>query len=299
MSKTAVCPMCGLDYDPEDGLVHDEKDGEQLCYDCTMKIRNAVPEELGGAPTMEEPPSVNCFTVKSAKAVLNVLDPVKGVLGKDADLIVRTEENGLSIAMADQGGVSEIEVSVDLKHENIIDHDTGRAYVCVPLDKLINALKTFGSDESVTIAAQDSEIILQSNMATWKIPQIRMDGTRKKLHAVTIDSDADATVTVQALKRILAAEYMAEVFKVTVEDRVLKMTAEAESGREGLTVREFQTVTADFPVSSQFGYDLMKDIFSRIHTDGGVDMGLMNRGPMELEWRQGAAGIRAVFAPRD
>ena len=50
MSKTAVCNMCGLDFDPEDGLVHDnDGNGTPMCYDCTMKLRNAVPEELGGS----------------------------------------------------------------------------------------------------------------------------------------------------------------------------------------------------------------------------------------------------------
>lgn len=303
MSKTAVCNMCGLEFDPEDGLVHDnDGNGTPMCYDCTMKLRNAVPEELGGAPAEtpldEYPASVNYFTVAEAKMVLNVLDPIRGAVGKDAELTVRTAPDGLSMVMTDQGASSEIEVQVRFDDEHIIDHGTTEAIVCVGLDKLMTVIKTFGS-EAVTIAAEGSEVIVQSKMATWRLPQIRTNGNRPKLHAFSVNGES-ADVTLQAMKRILYADYMGEVFAVSMEDRMLKMTAEDESGREMLTVRAQQDSSVDFPVRSQFGYDVVGDVVSKIHADADkpIDLEMQDKGPMELRWAQGAASIRAVFAPR-
>lgn len=303
MSKTAVCNMCGLEYDPEDGLVHDKDgNGDEMCYDCTMKLRNAVPEELGGAPAEtpldEYSGSVNYFTVAEAKMILNVLDPIRGAVGKDAELTVRTAPTGLSMVMTDQGASSEIEVQVRLDDEHIMDHDTTDAIVCVSLDKLMTVVKTFGS-EPVTIAAEGSEVIVQSKMATWRLPQIRTNGNRPKLHAFTVSGES-AEVSLQAMKRILYADYMGEVFAVSMEDRMMKMTAESESGREMLTVRAEQSSAVDFPIRSQFGYDVVGDVVSKIHADPekAIDLEMQDRGPMELRWEQGAASIRAVFAPR-
>ena len=303
MSKTAVCNMCGLEFDPEDGLVHDKDgNGDEMCYDCTMKLRNAVPEELGGAPAEtpldEYPKHVNYFTVKEAKMALSVLDPIRGTVGKDAELVVRTSIDGLNIVMADQGAASEIEVHVRFDHEDIEDHDTQESIVCVSLDKLMSVLKTFGS-EKVTIAAEGSEVIVQSDMATWRLPQIRTNGDRPKMHAYSVSGET-AFVPLQAIKRILFADYMGEVFAVTMEDTMLKMTAEDGSGREMLTVRAKQLSGVDFPVRSQFGYDIVGDVASKIHMDGEatLDMVMQDKGPMELRWAQGAASIRAVFAPR-
>ena len=304
MSKIAVCGMCGLEYDPEDGLVHDKDgNGDEMCYDCTMKIRNAVPEELGGAPEeaplTEYPQMLNYFSVKEAKMLLNVLDPIKGVCGKDAELIVRTDAEGLRIVMADQGGSSEIEVSVNMDHDDIVNHGLIESTVRVNLEKLMAVVKTFGTEE-IVVAAVGSEVVIQSKMATWRIPQIRFNGDRPRLHAYSVNADGTAYVPLQALRRILYGENMAEVFVIELQDDMCKMTAEEGSGRETLTVRAQQMAAADFPVRSQFGYDIIGDVVSKIHVgaDEVLDVGLMNKGPMEIRWTQGAASIRAVFASR-
>jgi len=303
MSRTAVCGMCGLEYDPEDGFVHDrDQNGDEMCYDCTMKIRNAVPEELGGAPEETpicDPKGLNYFTVREAKLLLNVLSPIKGVCGKDADLLVRTTAEGLSIVMSDQAGASEIEVQVDLGHEDITDCETTDATVCVSLEKAMSVIKTFGT-EAVTLAAEGSELVVQSDMATWRIPQITT-ADRPKLHAHSVNADGSAYVPLSAMRRILFGEDMAEVFVIELQDMMCKLTAEAYSGREMLTVRAKQLSSADFPVRSQFGYDIIGDVVSKIHIgdDEALDVALMDRGPMEIRWTQGAASIRAVFAPRN
>ena len=303
MSKTAVCGMCGLEYDPEDGLVHDKDgNGNEMCYDCTMKIRNAVPEELGGAPEetpMRDTKGLNYIEVEEAKLLLDVLSPIKGVCGKDADLLVRTTAEGLSIVMSDQARASEIEVQVDLGHEDIIAHEIADATVCVSLEKVMAVVKTFGTEE-VIIAAEGSDLIIQSKTATWRIPQITT-ADRPKLHAATFPSNGSACVPLSAMRRILFGEDMAEVFVIELQDRMCRMTAESESGREMLTVRAEQTASADFPVRSQFGYDVIGDVVSKIRIDPerSLDVDLMDRGPMEIRWTQGAASIRAVFAPRN
>jgi len=81
---------------------------------------------------------------------------------------------------------------------------------------------------------------------------------------------------------------------------MLKMTAEDESGREMLTVRAQQDSSVDFPIRSQFGYEVVGDVVSKIHVDADkpIDLEMQDKGPMELRWDQGAASIRAVFAPR-
>jgi|GEM_PF-5341854 len=290
------CPDCGLEYDPKDGMVHDE----DRCYDCTMKERNRIPEELGG--TSEEvpvPTGPNYITVKEAKSILAVLDPIKGVTGKDAVLTLRTSDTGISTVMYDNGRTQGIEVSVGLDGDSIVAHGLQRDSISVDLDDLIDAIKTFG-EEQVTISFERSSLVIQSEYARRVMPLITQIDTKMELHLSSVDEDEAVYVSMGKLKRLLPAEKVEEVIRVTLDDGKATFMADDGSGRNTYSVFVDLMHMSFERVTSSYGLDMLKEIVTKMHLkdDDMVRMGIMGNGPCMLSWEQREASFEVLMAPR-
>ena len=64
------CPDCGLKFDPKDGMVHGSTVEGELCYDCTMRRRNALPEETGSAVQVMEKAVEKTLKRKADKRII-------------------------------------------------------------------------------------------------------------------------------------------------------------------------------------------------------------------------------------
>lgn len=290
------CPICGLYFDPGDGMAHDTDDnGNEMCYDCTMKLRHQVPEEAA-----QEPKGFNYLSLHSAKDILSVLDPVRGTVGKGADLVLRTDVTGIKIVMYDAARICGIQVDVSKPETDsvITEFCTDRDTVRADLDKFIEAAKWF-SDECVTISAEKSSIVMQSNRATRRMPRYGNDSNRFEIALAETPETAVLHVPFSTLKRILPGESIEEVMEISTFGDRATFTATDDKGNDSYTV--YADMAGLQPeCKAKYGFDCLKEIVNKIHLDKDalVRVAFATNAPLVLEWEQGPADFKVVIAPR-
>ena len=289
------CPDCGLEFDPKDGMVHDSTAEGELCYDCTMKRRNALPEETEQEETFTE----GLIIIDEAKAVLDILDPIRGTVGKGQVLVFRTSPTKISTVMYDPAHAEGIQADIPLDAAHILTHDLKRDKVAVSLDNLIDAVKGFG-DEEISIEFEASSVLITSEQAIRRLPRITDTDINEDLAVSDIREDAVLYVSMAKLKRAMQAENVREALEIVVDGTKAQFRASDDAGRNEYIVNIPATsaVVSLNKVGSQYGLSVLKDLVTKIRRDDDavIRLAVQDRGPMHLRWEQGKADFAVVIA---
>ena len=250
---------------------------------------------------MSEDYEISILRIKSARSILAVLDPVRGVLGKGSTLVFRTSAGGMIEAvMYDQPHTQGIEVKVDASACECVEEDElARDTVVTDLDPLIESVRTFG-DEEVDMVFTSTSIVLENEHARRELPRTSPPDLRVEGELPSFRGDRAEYVPMRVLKRILPAEKIEEAVAITFHGETLELKAADASGRNTYSVFSPARTPTPEPVTSWFGLQILGDIVTKMHLkdEDSVSLRMQERGPAELSWEQGGASFRIVIAPR-
>jgi hypothetical protein len=237
--------------------------------------------------------------VKKARDILAVLDPVRGVLGKNATLVFRTSPGRIEAVMYDQPHTQGIEVRVDFSAAEAAEGDLGRDVVITDLDPLIESVRTFG-DEALTITLGTGSVVLANELARRELPRTSPPDLRVEGELPSFRGDRAEYVPMRVLRRILPAEKIEEAVAITFHGETLELKAADASGRNTYSVYSPAKTPTPEPVTSWFGLQILGDIVTKMHLkdEESVSLRMQEKGPAELSWEQGGASFRIVIAPR-
>jgi len=244
--------------------------------------------------------STDAFTgcalqLESAKDALAVLDPIRGTVGKDAILVARTSPEAIEIVMYDAVRTCGIEVTIGKLADEC--WTMSRAVIKVDLDKLIEAVKSFG-DETVRILATDRKLVILSKAARRVMPLLAGE-VRVDAHLPDIASDVVISVPVRTLRRVIQAEAVEDTVTICTSGTRTIFKAEDDTSRD--TYEVFVDALDPQPeAKSSYGLDLLKEIIPKIHLekDNLIVLSYSMVGPCKLTWSQGKTDFDVLIAHR-
>ena len=224
-----------------------------------------------------------------ANEILKTLDPIIGVAGKEGEATFVFLGDTIETSLTDEAHIAMCNMIVDTFDLDNYERD-GEEKITVQMDKLISALKFFGSD-SVTIYTSGEEIIIESEMAKRTL---RMDGKPSFAKVQNLTYDVNVSVSSNQLKKLRDLETISDGITFFLQNGklVVGSYSDVETAEYRMEVGVYMDARSTFPA------EMLSDIVRRIPADDSVMISLGNDLPIALSFEYKAARYKVYVAPR-
>lgn len=225
----------------------------------------------------------------SAKKILDILDPIVAVAGKDGSFILTFSSDSISCIVKDGSSVMMCMMEADMSGSDY--SPSCISPLEVPARPIVEALKAVGDDEEVTIGVTASGQILVSTESRRRVFNSIKAGTVPR--GISFSPEVSISITKDQLTRLSGLEKIGETVYMQVSEGGLRIMTAGETETDEIIIPT-QTVS---DAKTAVGATYLTEIVKRIRADI-ADIGFSDRSLFRIAFTTGCACFDVLIAPR-
>ena len=224
-----------------------------------------------------------------ARKILDVLDPIVAVAGKDGSFILNFSPSSVSCTVKDESSVMMCMMEADM---------TGSEYspscispLEIPARPIVEALKAVGDEEEVVIGVTASGQVLVATESRRRVFNSLKAGNVPK--AIPFSPEVEVNLTKDQFSRLAGLERIGETVYMYVNSGSLRIMTAGDTETDEIIIPTMAVSDAKTAVGATY----LTDIVKRIRADI-AELGFSNNSLFRLAFSTGCARFNVLIAPR-